>query len=268
MASMMPCCSQPQSGRMPRSTPVVAPRLGVMQRRGQPTMPPRSRQVQALAVVRDEASGVEFPVVQKFWQTEDMRCLGCMTRSKKFMIVAVKVYSVAAYVEAERCAKELGVRSRGGFFENDDDYCSALLDGAFSKALLIRLVRDVEGQQFLDALNTTLVPRMSLAGETAKLAEFQQVFEGKKLVSGTEIAMVGSVVGDLDVTITGPGASRAYDSVTPERRIQSMALTRGLFELFLGSNSVVPQARPVWSQGAKLLLESEEVKRATRKSGS
>ncbi|GFH27925.1 uncharacterized protein HaLaN_26319, partial [Haematococcus lacustris] len=135
MASMMPCCSQPQSGRMPRSTPVVAPRLGVMQRR-------------------------------------------------------------------------------------------------------IRLVRDVEGQQFLDALNTTLVPRMSLAGETAKLAEFQQVFEGKKLVSGTEIAMVGSVVGDLDVTITGPGASRAYDSVTPERRIQSMALTRGLFELFLGSNSV------------------------------
>ncbi len=49
-----------------------------------------------------------------------------------------QVYSVAAYVEADRCAKELGVRSRGGFFESDDDFTSALLDGAFNKALLVR----------------------------------------------------------------------------------------------------------------------------------
>jgi hypothetical protein len=49
------------------------------------------------------------------------------------------VYSVAAYVEADRCAKELGVRSRGGFFGQDatDDFCSALMDGAFNKALTV-----------------------------------------------------------------------------------------------------------------------------------
>lgn len=47
------------------------------------------------------------------------------------------VYSAALYVEADRCAKELGIRQRGGFFENDDDFCSAILDGAFSKALLV-----------------------------------------------------------------------------------------------------------------------------------
>jgi hypothetical protein len=29
----------------------------------------------------------------------------------------------------------------------------------------IRLLRDVEGQQFVDALNQTLVPRMTLAGK-------------------------------------------------------------------------------------------------------
>jgi hypothetical protein len=49
----------------------------------------------------------------------------------------IKVYSVAVYVEGERAAKELGIRSRGGFFENDGDYCAALLDGAFGKALVV-----------------------------------------------------------------------------------------------------------------------------------
>ena len=89
------------------------------------------------------------------------------------------------------------MRSRGGFFENDADYCTGLTDGAFhkvrcgvmmtddqpnqcmvssppltrkcgflplSKVLAIRLLRDVDGQQFADALNKYLVPRMTLAG--------------------------------------------------------------------------------------------------------
>lgn len=45
---------------------------------------------------------------------------------------------MGAYVEGERAAKELGIRARGGFFENDGDYCAALLDGAFGKALVVR----------------------------------------------------------------------------------------------------------------------------------
>jgi len=68
-------------------------------------------------------------------------------------------------VEADKCAHELGVRSRGGFFETDEDFCTGLMDGAFHKVLIIRLLRDVDGQQFADALNKYLVPRMTLAGE-------------------------------------------------------------------------------------------------------
>jgi hypothetical protein len=41
------------------------------------------------------------------------------------------------YVEGDLAAKELGIRYRGGFFENDDDYCSALVDGAFEKVLVV-----------------------------------------------------------------------------------------------------------------------------------
>ncbi len=48
-----------------------------------------------------------------------------------------QVYSVAAYVEADRAAKELGLRQRGGFFDTDDDYGQAIIDGAFNKALVV-----------------------------------------------------------------------------------------------------------------------------------
>lgn len=48
---------------------------------------------------------------------------------------------------------------RGGFFESDQDYCDAIVDGAFCKVLQIDLVRDVEGTQFTEALEEVLAPR-------------------------------------------------------------------------------------------------------------
>ena len=59
---------------------------------------------------------------------------------------------MAVFVEAEKAARELGVRQRGGFFDDnrDEDYALALVDGAFSKALVVRLVRKVEGKQFYE----------------------------------------------------------------------------------------------------------------------
>ena len=33
----------------------------------------------------------------------------------------MQVYAIALYVEAERAAKELGVRQRGGFFDDNVD---------------------------------------------------------------------------------------------------------------------------------------------------
>lgn len=100
----------------------------------------------------------------------------------------LQVYSAALYVEADRCSKELGVRYRGGFFENDGDYCSALMDGAFNKALIVHLVRDVDGPQFASAINESLAPRMKLMGETAPLEQFVAFFNGKKLTNNTEVS--------------------------------------------------------------------------------
>jgi len=37
--------------------------------------------------------------------------------------------------------RSLVIRYRGGFFDNDDDFCSALVDGAFTKTLVVSMIR-------------------------------------------------------------------------------------------------------------------------------
>lgn len=44
-------------------------------------------------------------------------------------------------------------------------------------------------------------------------------------------------------------------------------MCRGLFEIFMGENSSVPEARASWVKGAKSLLDSDNVKRSSRKTG-
>ncbi len=53
--------------------------------------------------------------------TEDVARLPFMRAPDKcaVLIAGCQVYAIALYVEAERAAKELGVRKRGGFFDDD-----------------------------------------------------------------------------------------------------------------------------------------------------
>lgn len=246
-----------------RAQPLVSIPASSVSRRQWSTAACRSRRVQgglaarASLTYKEASSGIEFPLVQKLWLGDEMRCVGagcrywqpgslvagtpCLLtpsaalcpcpppasppsvvaaprRSKKVAFIGVKVYAVALYVEAEKMARELGVRNRwvpacragarragtaavhrppqreppalrphlqarpaapctslhhptlhalhrrGGFFEGDDDFCQALVDGGCVKALQLELARDVEGAQFVEALEEALAPRMRLAG--------------------------------------------------------------------------------------------------------
>lgn len=218
--------------------------------------------------VKDEKTGVEFPLAQKFWEGDVFRCLGAGTRIKKVFVVDVKVYTVSLYVEADKAAKELGIRNRGGFFETDEDYCQALMDGAFNKVLVFRLVRDVEGQQFADAISTSLLPRMQITGDTASLEQFASFFTSKSLTNNTEIVLFWNTLGDLEALVLPGPDPDSYATTKPEWRVRSPGLCRALFELFLGESATVKDARSSWVKGAKQLLESERVTRDTRKAGS
>ena len=51
----------------------------------------------------------------------------------------------------------------------------------------------------------------------------------------------------------------------PDERLESPSLCRALYEVYLGSSPVVPDAIGVWAAGTKRLLESENEKRSTRR---
>ncbi|GBF91104.1 chalcone-flavanone isomerase [Raphidocelis subcapitata] len=224
-------------------------------------------------LITDPKSNASFPLAQRFWEGEEMHCLGSGTRVKKVLVVGVQVYSIAVYAEGERAAKELGIRARGGFFEGDGDYCAALLDGAFGKAVVFKLLRDISGQQFAEAIDEALGPRMKLTGEGGALADFSAFFSTRQLPKDTQIALVWPLAPPgHDVQLQGlvvpPGAGVDLETTAPQLRISSPGLARALFELYLGDGSIVPEGRAEWARGARALLESDEVKRATRKGGS
>lgn len=198
---------------------------------------------------------------------EDMRCMGASNRVKKIAFVGIKVYAVAMYVEAQLAAKELGVRDRGGFFETDDDYCSALTDGAFVKLLQIELVRNIEGQQFVEALEESLRPRMALSGDMGSLQKLQDFFMSKKLSKGTIINLVYKLDSSLDICVRESRPS-SFESEIPDICIESPSLSRALFETYLGASSIIPEGKREWAEGAKKLLESDKIRRDTRPGGS
>lgn len=55
--------------------------------------------------------------------------------------------------------------------------------------------------------------------------------------------------------------------VKPDLTIESPGLCRALFEVYTGSNTVVPEAKKSWADGARRLIDSDAVSRKSRKSG-
>lgn len=87
------------------------------------------------------------------------------------------------------------------------------------------------------------------------------------LPSLLQVMCLWTKAGDLEVVLLDAAAAAAADlqRIAPKNRLRSEGFCRALFELFLGGESVVADARPVWAAGARELLESERVKREMRK---
>lgn len=214
---------------------------------------------------------MEFPRVRTLWQGDASRALGAGTRYKKIAFVGVKVYAIALYVEAERAAKELGVRQRGGFFDDnkDADYALAIVDGAFTKTLVIKMTRKVEGDQFVGAIAEALEPRMRLTGQMDVLEKFKTFFASKNaLEKGTAINMLWTPAGSLEIVVREDDSALDYSTVQPDERFDSPSLCRALFEIFLGETPIIPDAVGRWAQGTKDLLASENDRRTSRKGGA
>eukprot|EP00951_Prasinocladus_malaysianus_P015139 scaffold115899_cov33-Prasinocladus_malaysianus.AAC.1 len=128
---------------------------------------------------------------------------------------------MTCYVEAEKAAHELGVRYRGGFFETDQDFCDAIMDGAFNKAIqvcrhsgphmlscvwvyntlhshfdldllaFLTILRDNVGEQIADAIEEAVAPRMRLMQQTSVLEDFINYFRerGEAIDKGANVML-------------------------------------------------------------------------------
>ena len=65
-----------------------------------------------------------------------------------------------------------------------------------------------------------------------------------------------------------PASQEDLSAAKPDLEIASPSLCRALFEVYMGSAPVSPEARAAWAAGARALLRSEDVRRDTRRGGS
>lgn len=170
--------------------------------------------------------------------------LGCGVRKKQLLgPIALSIYAVALFVERAEAAAALpgGVAVTAG----------ALLDGEFVKTLYITFAREVTPAQFLAALGEELGKRLGGNACQGVLDDFSAFVRGSRLDKGSSILLTWRPADEvLDVNVLPPGAG------SPPASFASQAFARALFDVYLGKETIVPEARDAWVAGAKKLLQS------------
>ena len=211
----------------------------------------------AFSVV-EPATKVSFPKTFNPHGGDTMQCIGAGVREKKIAIINVKVYGVAMYVDAAKCKEEL---ANGG----------SLLTGSFDKALLVQLVRDVDGKTFWEALDEAVGPRirriatdmataededgnfMASVAEAAEVAEekamdeceeIKGLFQGRKLRKDDKVLIWWSPnKGKFEIGVVGG----------MPLELTSQQLAQAVFDVYCGDDPVSPSAYQSFVAGAAAL---------------
>lgn len=221
------------------------------------------------SAVVEPATKVSFPETYNTHDdTKVMKCLGAGVREKKIAIINVKVYAVAMYADVEACKSEVAAGK-------------SLLDGKFHKALLVQLVRNVDGETFWNALDEALSGRireiatnmataedadgnfMASVAEAAEKAEeaamagceeLKDLFGGSNLKKDSRVLINWKPGAASDKTITGFDGKLEVGVVGGTTvELRSMELARALFDVYLGDAPVSPDAKAAFEAGAAAL---------------
>ena len=195
----------------------------------------------------EPATKVSFPKTFNVHGGDTMQCIGAGVREKKIAIINVKVYGVAMYVDPAGCKEEM---ANGG----------SLLTGSFDKALLVQLVRNVDGKTFWEALDEAVGPRirriatdmataededgnfMATVAEAAEVAEekamdecdsIKGLFQGRKLRKDDKVLIWWSPKkGKFEIGVVGG---------TP-LELTSPQLAQAVFDVYCGDDPISPVA--------------------------
>jgi hypothetical protein len=185
-------------------------------------------------MVKEPESGIQLPVTLNVLEKLEGHTLtGVAVREKT--IFKVDVYACGHYVRLEDARKELGdwKDKKASDLIKDDDFRKKLVTPGFARTLRLHMARDVDAEDFNDAFEESLEPRMEkliedgVAGSMEDIAKLKGLFSLDELVENTK----------LDFTWKGKTLTVAMN-VKELGAIESDALCRAMWEIYFGEDPI------------------------------
>ncbi|KAF3332626.1 fatty-acid-binding protein 3 isoform X1 [Carex littledalei] len=177
--------------------------------------------------------------------------LGTGYREKVFAIIGVKVYAAGFFVDP--FIKEHLSPFKGNTDKeiSEDSSVFNSIYNACEKSLNIKLVRNVDGKTFWDALNDVITPRIEkLTGtDKAALLVFRTTFMDRNLKEGTSIFLTWAEPSNLLISISADGLPSNVDA-----KIESSNVNSALFDGFFGNSPVSPSLKASVVSGIQAIL--------------
>ncbi len=185
-------------------------------------------------VVTEPESGIELPVTLNVLDTMEGHTLtGVAIREKT--IFQVDVYACGHYVDAASARKELSKwkDKKASELIDDDDFRKKLVTPGFARTLRLHLARDIDAEDFNDAFEESLKPRLEdliedgVKGSMKDLAAFKALFTLDELAEDTKLDFTWK-----DNTLTVRMDAKQLGT------IESDALCRAMWAIYFGDDPI------------------------------
>lgn len=199
----------------------------------------------------EPATGISYP--PDFCVLTKKHCpqlAGAGVRAKRILgLKNINVYTVGMYVDASGAKKALHKykgSSVDGLMANQKAFDELVDNTHFEKSLrLVISFGSLKRAQFINALEERLKPALNKAKEPASTMQaFEKLFDGVTFRKGTEVAFATHHKGQLVTQIDGKQVGT----------IQSPALVKALFDIYVGSDPVSSDAKRSIGKGLAALL--------------
>ena len=197
------------------------------------------------SMVYEPRSGTPFPALfVSPGGTTPHQLMGTAIRQRT--IFRVKIYAFGLYVDPTGARASLSrlAGASASMLERDESFYRQLLDLQFAMTLRLVMVRTVDGddvaESFDDAIRSRIPRAVADTNDSsgfAALERFRRYLEVGQVTAGTEIAFTCGPAGRLTSSVGG---------VEPPP-IESRALCRALFDVYLGDD-------PILEDGKKALI--------------
>lgn len=204
----------------------------------------RLQAVQA-SVVTEPATKISFPTTLAApGGSKDLSLLGTGVREKAIGPLAVKVYAVGLYADPELQSVLGGWKGKAADeVKVDQGFYNAIATTPCEKGIVIVLARKVGSDQFWNALNEELAPKLTAAGESLDdLNEFGKLFKEQTLSKNTGIYITWKQPSTLQVAFSSD-VTAAGVPAAPTASFNSAGLLAALFDVYLGTQGVSPSLR-------------------------